>query len=77
MVWCRVGAAEHNAGFRSNVAFTRSFQRAASGVLGGGGRGRQGGSRRGGGGGGRGGSRGSRVVSQTDLDKDLDAYMEE
>ena len=82
----RVGAAEDGAGSRSNVAFTRSFQRATSGALGaprgrrvGGGFRSDGGGRRGGrGGGGRGGgSRGSRVVSQADLDKDLEAYMEE
>ncbi|CAL8470923.1 g10465 [Coccomyxa elongata] len=79
----RVGAAEDGAGSRSNVAFTRSFQRATSGALGaprgrraggGGGFRSDGGGRRGGRGG---GSRGSRVVSQADLDKDLDAYMEE
>lgn len=69
----RVGALSRSqSGGRSNVAFTRSFQRAAGGI---------GGSRRparGGGSGGRGRGRGgSRVVTQADLDKDLEAYMEE
>ena len=80
-VWVvvRVGAAEDGGGLRSNLAFTRSFQRAASVAMGPprGGRRGGGGFRSGGGRGGRSGSRGSRVVSQADLDKDLDAYMEE
>ncbi len=75
-VWDRVGTLTRTqSGGRSNVAFTRSFQRAAGSL---GGERRPG---RGGDFGGRGRGRGgggarSRVVTQADLDKDLDAYME-
>ena len=81
-VACRVGtmrsAGGRGIGRRENVAFVRAVVSATGGGVGSRrGRGPSRGVRGGGGGGARNGGGSRRVVSQADLDKDLENYMQE